>query len=651
MSRLRTLKNHYQESAIYRQRAIVAMIMILLATAVLIGRLIFLQVFAFDIYKTLSLHNQVRIVPLVPSRGLIFDRHGVVIAENIPAFSLEITPERVANLEETLQIIDTIIPLTHTERQRFYRQLKHNRRSEPIPLRLKLSEEEVAKFSVEKYRLTGVDIHARLIRYYPFKDLFAHALGYVGPINEKEVSTLDPINYRGSYIMGKTGLEKFYEKTLHGIVGYQHVETDAKGRTIRVLDQVLPIPGRHLHLSLDTHLQQAAVNAMQDLKGAIVAIEPETGSVLALVSTPSFDPNLFSHGIDSKNYDELRNAIDKPLFNRAIQAQYPPGSTIKPLVALKGLDLGTITPALTIFDPGWYQLQKGGRLYRDWIYHAKKQGHGSVDLEKAIAQSCDTYFFTLAHKLGLGPLQDIYRRFGLGKNTQIDSAGEASGLLPSEEWKQKMRQQAWYPGDTLNIGIGQGALLATPLQMAQVSSMLANRGKTYEPRLVYAIEQTDLTTLENPPRVRSGLYPSTAKHWQTIIHAMQQVVHAPGSTAYRISQGLRYPIAGKTGTSQVFNLKQNEKYVASKLKAHLRDHSWFIAFAPVDNPRIAIAVLIENKQQKSAADIARIVLDAFFNVENTPQHPHTPSLNNGGPPTLDSDEEETVGFDGESDAP
>ncbi len=406
------------------------------------------------------------------------------------------------------------------------------------------------------------------------------------------------------------------------------------------MDQTLPIPGRHLHVSLDSQLLQAAAQAMQGLKGAIVAIEPESGAVLTLLSLPSFDPNLFSSGIDSTQYQALRDSEHKPLFNRVIQAQYPPGSTIKPLVALKGLESGAITPQSSIFDPGWYQLQKGGRLYRDWIYLSKHHGHGTVDLEKAIAQSCDTYFFTLAHRLGLPPLQAIYKAFGLGSLTHIDSAGEMSGLLPSAEWKQKMRQQPWYPGDTLNIGIGQGAFLATPLQMAQVSTMLANRGKAYEPRLVYAIEEENNPILEHLPRVRSGLYPSTEKHWKIIIDAMKKVVHAPGSTAHRISKNLHYTIAGKTGTAQVFNLKQNEKYVASKLKAHLRDHSWFIAFAPVEKPRIAIAVFIENKEQKSAADIARVVLDAFFKIENAPKTPLTNSAE-------DDDEE----VSGDVDAP
>lgn len=623
MSHLHMLKDHFKEAQLYSRRAFCAILIGLILISILVGRLIFLQVVQYDLYKTLSLSNQVRIVPLVPNRGLIFDRNGVVLSENIPAFSLEITPERASNMAETLKAIQTIIPLTPTELNRFYKQLHYKRRSEGIPLRLKLSEEEVAKFSIQKYRFAGVDIVARLIRSYPFSNVFAHATGTVGPISEKEVPHLDPVNYRGTYMIGKTGIEKFYEKTLHGKVGYQHVETDAKGRTIRILKRILPIPGKHLHLSLDSHLQQAAYQAMQDLKGAVVAIEPDSGALLALVSTPSFDPNLFSQGIDSKTYKALQESEEKPLFNRVLQAQYPPGSTIKPLVALKALESGIITPEFTLFDPGWYQLHAGGRLYRDWIYHRKKHGHGLVNLEKALIQSCDTYFFTVAHKLGSASMAHVYQAFGLGRMTSIDSAAEVGGLVATEAWKQKTFHQPWYPGDTLNMGIGQGFLLATPLQIAQVASLIANRGHSYKPRLVDHIEEEQNTQFQTIAPQAGPYYLSTPKNWDLIIDAMQQVVHSPSGTAYRISKNLSYTMAGKTGTAQVFNLKQNEKYVASKIKAHLRDHSWFIAFAPAKKPRIAIAVLIENKQQIAGIDIARKVLDAFFKADDitTPMEP------------------------------
>lgn len=617
MPNLYALKDHVRESQLHLNRILVCIAIVCALMVVLICRLVFLQIFQHDLYKTLSLNNQVRIVPITPTRGLIYDRNGTLLAENVPAFSLEITPERALDIEGTLNAIDKIMPITEAERKRFYKQLKYKRRNQGIPIRMKLTEEEVAKFSVEKHRLPGVDIVAWLIRRYPLGEQFAHALGYIGPISEKDLKEIDPANYHGTYYIGKTGLEKFYEKTLHGKTGYQHIEADAKGRTIRVLNRIPPIPGANLHLSLDSRLQKTAIQALQDLKGAIVAIEPKTGEVLALVSTPSFDPNLFIQGIDANTYRALQSAPDRPLFNRAIKGQYPPGSTLKPTVALQALELGVIDTQSRIFDPGWYQINGAGRLYRDWIYFSKKHGHGWVDFAKAMSQSCDTYFYLLAPKLGIKHLHDIYTRFGLGSPTQVDIPGEASGLVPSVQWKKKTYNEAWYPGDTLNVIIGQGRVLATPMQMAQVAAILANKGKRTKPKLVHAIHTAHTDTLTKQP-VEETLVVNVQqeKNWDIVIDAMQKVVHLPGGTAYRISKGLSYKIAGKTGTAQVFNLKQNEKYEVNKVKAHLRNHSWFIAFAPVTNPQIAIAVIIENKHTKAAADIARVVLDGFFNSKS-----------------------------------
>ncbi len=614
MPNLFALKDHFKESQLYLNRAVVAMVIISLLFLVLIARLFFLQIYQYDLYKTLSLNNQVRIIPIVPKRGLIFDKNGILLAENIPAFSLEITPERTTNIETTLNAIHEIIPITDSERKLFLKQLKYKRHNEGIPLRVKLTELEVAKLSVEKHRLPEIEIVAQLIRHYPKGEILAHALGYVGPVSQKDLEEIDPAKYRGTYNIGKIGIEKFYESVLHGKPGYEHVETDAKGRPIRILNRIPPVPGSDLYLSLDYALQEAATNALEGLKGSIIAIDPNTGGVLALISHPSFDPNLFAQGIDTKTYRALQDSPDRPLFNRAIRGQYPPGSTIKPLVALQGLETQVINPEFRLFDPGWFQLNHTGRLYRDWIYFKQKQGHGWVDLDKAMSQSCDTYFFTLAHKLGVYRLHDIFTRFGLGKITHIDMTGEASGLAPSPEWKQKVYKEAWYPGDTLNIGIGQGTLLTTPLQMVQITTLIANRGKGFHPHLVSAIKATED---QDPTAIRLKALPeihlNKQQHWDIIIDAMKKVVHIPGGTAYRISHGMQYQMAGKTGTAQVFNLKQNEKYDANKVKAHLRDHSWFIAFAPIENPKIALVVLIENKQNKTGADIARVVLDSFFN--------------------------------------
>ncbi len=609
-----TLKDHFKESQLYLNRTVTATVIVCLLFFILIVRLVYLQIDQHDVYKTMSLHNQVRMVPMVPPRGLIFDRNGVLLAENAPAFSLEITPERTPDIASTLKAIDQIMPLTEEEQRQFNKQLKYKRRNEGIPVRVKLTEAEVARFSVEKHHLPGVDIVARLIRHYPFGEKLGHVLGYIGPISEKDLTEIDPGNYRGTYYIGKVGLEKYYETLLHGKTGYQHLETDAKGRTIRFLRKVPPTSGANLYLSLDSHLQLAAFEALKDLKGAIVAIDPRTGEILALVSTPSFDPNLFTQGIDAATYQVLQNSPDRPLFNRAIKGQYPPGSTIKPLVAIQGLEIGVINTQTRLFDPGWYQLNNAGRLYRDWIYFSKRHGHGWVDLDKAMSQSCDTYFFTLAHKLGVRHMHDIYTRFGIGKVTHVDVTGESSGLAPSAEWKKKVYNQDWFAGDTLNIGIGQGYLLATPLQLAQMTAIIANKGKYYKPHLVSAIEfDHSNNPIKQPLKPMPPIMLKNPEHWNIVIQAMKNVVHIPGGTAYRISRDLKYQMAGKTGTAQVFSLKQNEKYEVHKVKVHLRDHSWFIAFAPLDDPKIALAVLVENKKTKSGADVARVVLDSFFN--------------------------------------
>jgi penicillin-binding protein 2 len=616
MPNLYAIKDHFKESQLYLNRTVVALFIVVLLTSVLVGRLVFLQKYQHTLYKTLSLNNQVRIAPITAARGLILDRNGILLAENIPAFSLEITPERTTNLENTVNAIDKIIPLTENERRLFFKQVKYKRKNESIPLRLKLTEVEVAKFSVEKHHFSGVEIVARLIRHYPYPHSLAHALGYIGPISENELTKIDPANYRGTYYIGKNGLERFYETELHGTTGYHHIETDAKGRTIRTLNKIPPKAGENLHLSLDIRLQEAAFQALNDLKGAIVAVDPKTGGILALVSQPSFDPNLFAQGIDADNYKQLQSSVERPLFNRAVRGKYPPGSTVKPIIALQALDLRVVTPEYQIFDPGWYQLNGRGRLYRDWIYFSKKHGHGYVDLEKAIIQSCDTYFFTIAHRLGIHALHEILTRFGLGTPTGIDITGEESGLVPSVEWKRRAYNDAWYPGDTLNVGIGQGAMLVTPLQMAQVAATFANKGICFKPHLVTKRTRLDdSVTVEYPAELQRTVPIKDLKNWDLLLNAMQGVVHSPSGTAHRINHGLQYKIVGKTGTSQVFNLKQNEKYNVHNVKAHLRDHTWFIGFAPAENPSIALAVLVENTQKKAAKDVARVVFDSYFNAK------------------------------------
>jgi len=613
--KLFTLKDHFKETRLHLNRTVAATIIVSTIFTIILIRLIFLQIYEHDRYKTLSLNNQVRVVPIPPARGNIYDRKGELLAENVPAFNLEITPEHVTSMPETLDKLETMGLISETERENFNKQLKYKRQCESIPIRMKLNEEEVARFSLEKHHFPGVEITARLIRYYPLSEQFAHTLGYIGPISEKDLQENETNSYQGMYYIGKTGIERSYESTLKGTVGYQHIETDARGRTIRILKEYAPKKGMDLHLSVDSRLQKKAYEILGDSKGALVALDPKSGEVLAMVSKPSFDPNIFVQGINTATYRAFKDSPDKPLFNRAIQGQYPPGSTIKPLVALQALDLQFVTPAYGMFDPGYFQLNPGGRLYRDWIYHKKNHGHGWVNLESAIAQSCDIYFFTIAHKLGVKRLHDIFTRFGLGSITNIDIPGEAGGLAPSSEWKRKVRQEDWYPGDTLNIGIGQGMMQATPLQIAQITAALSMKGVSYTPHLVKEIIKANGPPVTITPTLAKAVILSHPEHWDTVLQAMHKVVHSPMGTAYRAATQIKYQMAGKTGTAQVYSLKQNEKYDANKVKAHLRDHSWFIAFAPVDDPQIAVALIVENKHMRSAVELTRSFLDCFFEEE------------------------------------
>jgi penicillin-binding protein 2 len=612
---LSTLKDPRKESKLYLSRVLIATVVMVICTLILIGRLVYFQIIQHHRYSLLSRNNQLKITPIPPTRGLIYDRFGQLLATNVPTFSLEMIRQKIANIPSTLAELKTLISITPAQEQAFYKQLRYTRNRESVPIRLKLTELEVARFSLHKHHFPGIEVVAHPIRHYPFSTLFAHVLGYIGPLNDQDLANINKIKYRGTYHIGKTGLEKFYESTLHGKVGYQHIETDAHGHIVRVTGNTPPVPGDNLILGIDLNLQIVAFKAMGNLKGAVVALDPQTGDILAMVSTPTFDPNLFTQGIDVASYDTLQNASDRPLFNRVINGLYPPASTVKPLAALQGLASKHISTQTTMFDPGWFQLSEDSRKYRDW----KPAGHGHVNLEKALSQSCDTYFFVLAQKLGGAALADVYQQFGLGKQTGIDFPHESSGLVPTDAWKQQVKKESWYPGDTLNMGIGQGFSLSTPLQIAQLAAILANRGTFFPPRLVIATSNTDNTNFTAPeippPFTITNFRP---EQWAAIIEGMRKTVQ-PGGTAQKISQGLKYSIAGKTGTAQVFNLKTDQKYEVDKVKAHLRDHSWFMGFAPVDNPKIAIAVLIENKYQTTSSEVARRILDYFFShLDNLP---------------------------------
>ena len=606
MADFSTLKNPQWESRLYTARASFTLLVVLLMLGVLLWRYHDLQINRHQDFATLADNNRIHVRALPPARGLIYDRNGVLLADNRPGFTLSIVVERTKNLEQLLSDVGELLAFKDTELARFEKLVKRRRPYESVPLRFNLSEAEQALVAVNEHRLSGVEVSAQLIRDYPLANELAHVIGYAGRINERELKRIDPRRYKGSHMIGKTGLEKFYEDQLLGEVGYEHVETNARGRVMRVLERTDPVPGADLHLFLDSRLQKIAIEVLGEERGAVVAIDTATGGVLALASMPSFDPNLFVTGISTKAYKVLTGSPAQPLFDRALRGQYPPGSTVKPVFGLAGLDSGTVTMGYRIYDPGFYQLENKEHKYRDW----KRGGHGSkISLYDAIVQSCDVYFYDVGFRSGIDVLHDYGTRFGYGAKTGIDLPAEARGLMPSRDWKQGARGRVWYPGDTVNVSIGQGLMLATPLQMAVAVSRLATRGEVREPKLVKVVGNevvapvSQSTTIEIPER-----------YWDLVLDAMSGVVRDLRGTARRAVGKIDYTMAGKTGTAQVVGIKQDEKYDASKLAKLQLDHALFIAFAPVENPRIAVAVIVENGEHGSstAAPVARDVINAYF---------------------------------------
>lgn len=604
-----SLEDRRRERRLIRVRAAIAAGFVVIALALILVRLLNLQMTRHEHFSVLSTDNRVKIQPVPPARGLIFDAKGVLLADNHPSFSLEITIEKVEDLEQTIAELAKLIDIDEKDRARFKRLARQRMRFQAVPIRLNLTPVEVARLAVDGHRFAGVDVHAELIRTYPKNDLTAHVLGYVGRINESEMATIDKGNYAGTNFIGKGGVEKAHEDVLHGQVGYQQVEVNARGRILRTLENTPPDPGQDLYLYLDIALQQTASEALGERRGSVVAIDPRTGGVLALVSKPSFNPNLFVEGISQRDYDALLYSPDKPLYNRAVRGQYPPGSTVKPLIALGGLTTGTVNSKQGTYCSGAFSLPGQSHRFRCW----RRTGHGTVSMQAAIVQSCDVYFYSLANQMGIDKLHSFLSQFGFGTRTGIDVAGELPGLLPSREWKKRVRKQSWYPGETLIVGIGQGAFLATPIQLAVATATLANRGHFIQPRLAYASRIPGAQTARRFPEVSHQLDVGDPREWDVIIDAMAQVVEGARGTAKRIRSS-EYRIAGKTGTSQVFTVGQKETYDAAKTPERMRDHALFIAFAPVDDPRIAVAVLVENGEHGSstAAPIARQVFDAYL---------------------------------------
>lgn len=605
------LKNHIREAHLFNRRAVAAIASVLVLFTVIAVRLVDLQIVNHEHFTTLSDANRITINPIAPTRGLIFDRNGEILAQNLSAFSLDLVPERVPDLDETLARLASLITISDDDIARFRKHRREEQAFDRVTLRYHLTDSEVAKIAINLHTLPGVEVNAGLIRDYPLGKLMAHVTGYMGRLNTKELQHVDESNYRATRFIGKTGIEKFYEDTLHGTVGYEHVESNALGRTLRVIKHVPPVPGQNLYLSVDVQLQRIAALAMKDNHGAVVAIDPANGDLLASLSLPSYDPNLFVTGIDQETYDELRTSRDRPLFNRAINGQYPPGSTLKPFIGLDGLAANKVRINTASFCPGWYSLPGDDHKYRDW----KSNGHGTTTLHKAIVESCDVYFYDLAKALGIDEMHDFLTPFGFGARTGIDISRESPGLLPSRDWKRAARRRPWYPGETLITGIGQGYTLVTPLQLAMATATLSHKGQGVTPRLVYATQSSKDQILHvRPTQMRRPIRVQRNKDWDDILEAMRDVVTSLHGTAHVIHRDEAFPISGKTGTAQVFTVKQDEKYDAKELRKRLLDHALFIAFAPAENPRIAVAVIVENGGHGSsvAAPIARKVIDAYL---------------------------------------
>ncbi|MGO2450644.1 penicillin-binding protein 2 [Pseudomonas taetrolens] len=622
------LKDHESEKRLVNKRLIACAALVLAISCALIGRMYFLQVTEFTYNSTVSENNRVHVLPIPPERGFIYDRNGVLLADNQPSFNMTITRERAVDTAKVLDTVFGILHLPDEDHAVFAKAMKQARHPfDPSTLLYDLSEEQIALLAVNQFRLPGIDVEAQFVRHYPQGDHFAHSVGYVGRINEKEAKQLDSTQYRGTQSIGKTGIERFYEHELHGKVGFEEVETNAQGRVMRVLRHTDAVAGKNIVLSLDIKLQEAAEDALGDRRGSIIALDPKTGEVLAMVSKPSFDPNLFVTGISTRDYSGLRDSIDKPLFNRALRGLYAPGSTIKPEVAIAGLDSGVISASTRVFDPGYFQLPNVEHKYRNWNH----SGDGWVDLNAAIMRSNDTYFYDLASKLGIDRMHDYMAEFGLGQKVSLDMFEESPGLMPSREWKRITRRQTWFPGETVILGIGQGYMQVTPLQLAQATALIANKGVWNRPHLARTIDGTP--PVDEHPIANIVLH--DPREWEQVNHAMQLVMHDPRGIARASAQGAQYRIAGKSGTAQVVAIKQGERYNRLKTAERNRDNALFVGFAPAEDPQIVISVMIENGEAggRVAGPVVRKVMDAWL-LDNQgalkPQYA-SPQLKHGAP--------------------
>ncbi|EHC04757.1 Peptidoglycan synthase FtsI precursor [Shewanella baltica] len=601
------MHDHAAEASLFKRRALFTFFCVFALLSVLVTNLYHLQVESYKDYETRSNDNRIRVVPIAPSRGLIYDRNGVLLAENLPFYSLDLVPEKISNMSETLDELGKLIEISEDERETFTEALKFHRRFKPLTLKNQLTEEQVAIFSVNQHKFPGISVEAGLKRNYPYGAQITHVLGYVGKINTRDRAQLERSdlwkNYAATKDIGKQGIEKFYESLLHGKPGHLEEEVNNRGRAIRTLKIVPPEPGQDIYLTLDLKLQQKAVELLTGLRGSIVAIDPRDGGVLAMVSSPSYDPNQFVQGINNKDYSALLNDKSRPLINRATQGQYAPASTIKPHLALLGLDEKVITESTRVWDPGFWQIPGVERKYRDW----RRWGHGWVNVYSAITESCDTFFYELAYKVGVDHIARFMEQFGFGQNTGIDIFEESSGNMPSKEWKRLKYNQAWYIGDTISVGIGQGYWTATPLQLANAVGIMANKGRRFPPHLLKSIKD-NTAKIDSPINELPPIELNSPRNWNIINEAMRQTANKSRFT------DATYTAAMKTGTAQVIGVAENTKYDASKIAEHFRDNALVVAYAPFEDPKIVLAVVMENAGWggANAGPVARAMLDEYM---------------------------------------
>ena len=632
------IRNQSAEANLFARRTFIAFAVVLLVLLLLFANVFNLQVESFEKYQTRSNSNRIKLLPVAPNRGLIYDRNGVLLADNKPVYSLEVIAEDVDDIKSSVEQVSQLLNINPERQAKFFKSMKSKRRFKPVELHSRLSDQQVALFSVNKHKFPGIFVNARLKRYYPFSDLTTHNLGYVARINRKDAKKLEQEgksdNYAATYGIGRLGIERYYEDMLHGTIGHQEVEINNQGRVIRTLNYTPPVPGKDLTLTLDIELQMIAKRALSGKRGAVVAMDPRTGGILAMYSNPSYDGNLFVHGISNKNYKKLLNSKDLPLINRSVQG-YPPASTVKPFLALTGLEEKIITPETKIHDPGWYQLEGLPNKYRDW----KPWGHGMVNLTKAIEQSCNIYFYDLAFKLGITKISTMMEKFGFGDYTGIDIHEESKAIMPSVAWKRERYNKSWYTGETLSVGIGQSYWTVTPLQLTQALTTLVNHGERKVPHLLKAnseliIESSGNAYHQTTPTIyepRAPLQLKDDKNWNVVLEAMHSTVQKFGATAYTPFKGSTYDASGKTGSAQVARIKQDEKYDAKATSENQRDNAMFIAFAPFDKPEIVVAVAIENVAKgggaTNAAPVARQVMDQYFGDRVITSQTHNANVN------------------------